>query len=241
MLLKHLLLKEGHHQYYFASTDSFFLPLRIALSASQNKKLKIRMYKIPSTPHRNEETLKRSRFIATIAHASSEEDAKAFISSIKNEFPDATHNCWAYVAGPPGDTARVGMSDDGEPHGTAGKPMLTVLLHSEIGEIVAVVTRYFGGTKLGKGGLVRAYSGSVKNALAGLSVKEKKDVISLAVGFDYSKITAVKQVIKSFDCEIIEEHYETDVTFKIELPIANEEGFMRAMTNLTGGKMAITR
>ena len=116
------------------------------------------MYKIPATLHRTEEKIKRSRFIATVAHASTEKDVKTFISMIKKEFPDATHNCWAYVAGPPGDTARVGMSDDGEPHGTAGKPILTVLLHSEIGEIVAVVTRYFGGTKLGKGGLVRAYS-----------------------------------------------------------------------------------
>ncbi|MGD9326788.1 MAG: YigZ family protein, partial [Desulfobacterales bacterium] len=106
------------------------------------------MYKIPAKLYRTEETIKRSRFIATVARAFTEEDAKAFISIIKNEFPDATHNCWAYVAGPPGDTARIGMSDDGEPHGTAGKPILTALLHSEIGEIVAVVTRYFGGTKL---------------------------------------------------------------------------------------------
>ncbi len=149
--------------------------------------------------------IKRSRFIATVAHASTEEDAKTFVSTIKKEFPDATHNCWAYVAGPPGDSARVGMSDDGEPHGTAGKPILTVLLHSEIGEVVAVVTRYFGGTKLETGGLVRAYSGSVKNALAGLSTEEKRDVITLTVILDYSKITVVKQMIESFDSKIIEE------------------------------------
>ena len=88
------------------------------------------MYKIPAKLYRTEETIKRSRFIATVAHAFTEEDAKVFISIIKNEFPDATHNCWAFVAGPPGDTARIGLSDDGEPHGTAGKPILTVLLHS---------------------------------------------------------------------------------------------------------------
>ncbi len=197
------------------------------------------MYKIPETMYRTEETIKRSRFIATVAHASTEEDAKTFISMIKNEFPDAAHHCWAYVAGPPGDTARVGMSDDGEPRGTAGKPILSALLHSEIGEIAAVVTRYFGGTKLGTGGLVRAYSGSVKNALAGLSVKEKTEVISLTVILDYSRITVVKQTIESFNSEIIEAKYEANVSFKIELPKNNEDGFIRAITDLTGGEIQI--
>jgi len=199
------------------------------------------MYKIPAKLYRTEETIKRSRFIATVAHAFTEEDAKAFISIIKNEFPDATHNCWAYVAGPPGDTARIGMSDDGEPHGTAGKPILTVLLHSEIGEIVAVVTRYFGGTKLGTGGLVRAYSGSVKNALAGLSIKEKRDVITLTAILDYSKIIAVRQMIESFNSEIIEAKYEADVSFKIELPKNNKDSFIHAITDLTGGEILITK
>ena len=199
------------------------------------------MYKIPAKLYRTEETIKRSRFIATVAHAFTEEDAKAFISIIKNEFPDATHNCWAYVAGPPGDTARIGMSDDGEPHGTAGKPILTVLLHSEIGEIVAVVTRYFGGTKLGTGGLVRAYSGSVKNALAGLSIKEKRDVITLTAILDYSKIIAVRQMIESFNSEIIEAKYEADVSFKIELPKNDKDSFIHAITDLTGGEILITK
>ena len=199
------------------------------------------MYKIPAKLYRIEETIKRSRFIATVAHAFTEEDAKAFISNIKNEFSDATHNCWAYVAGPPGDTARIGMSDDGEPHGTAGKPILTVLLHSEIGEIVAVVTRYFGGTKLGTGGLVRAYSGSVKNALAGLSIKEKREVITVTAIFDYSKIIAVRQMIESFNSEIIEAKYEADVSFKIELPKNDKDSFIHAIRDLTGGEVLITK
>ena len=198
------------------------------------------MYKIPATRYRTEETIRRSRFIATVAHASTEEDAKTFVSIIKSEFPDATHNCWAYVAGPPGDTARVGMSDDGEIHGTAGKPILSVLLHSDIGEIVAVVTRYFGGIKLGTGGLVRAYSSSVKNALAGLSVKEKRDVISLTVIFAYSRITVVRKMIESFDSEITEENYGADVSFTIELPKNNKDSFIHAITDLTRGEILIT-
>jgi len=198
------------------------------------------MYRIPAARYRTEETIKRSRFIASVAHAPTEEDAKAFVAEIKSEFPDATHNCWAYVAGPPGDTARVGMSDDGEPHGTAGRPMLSVLLHSDIGEIVAVVTRYYGGTKLGTGGLVRAYSGSLKNAIDGLSVEEKRDLISLTVTFDYSRITAVKKTIESFDSEITDESYGADVSFKIELPKDNKEGLVRALTDLTRGEIRIS-
>jgi len=197
------------------------------------------MYKIPAKQNRTEETIKRSRFIASVAHAATEKEAKTFIYNIKNEFPDAAHHCWAYAAGPPGDTARVGMSDDGEPHGTAGRPMLTVILHSEIGEIVAVVTRYFGGTKLGKGGLVRAYSGSVKNALAGLTVKDKRDVLCLTVRLDYSNIAVAKQVIGSFHSEIIEKNYGADVSFKIELAKDEESRFIQAITDVTGGDVAI--
>jgi uncharacterized YigZ family protein len=199
------------------------------------------MYHIPAKQYRIEETIKRSKFIATLDHAATEADAKAFINGIRTEFPDATHNCWAYVAGPPGDSSRVGMSDDGEPHGTAGKPMLSVLLHADIGEIVAVVTRYFGGTKLGTGGLVRAYSDAVKNALTQLDVKEKREVIALITIFDYPKVTRIKQMMASFNAQIIAEKYEADVSIKLEIPKNTEESFIRTITNLTGGEILVKR
>ena len=103
----------------------------------------------PGQIHRAEETIHRSRFIVTIARVTSPEEAKAFIEEVRTEHAQATHNCWAFVAGSPGSTAHVGASDDGEPKGTAGRPMLTVLLHCGVGEIAAVVTRYFGGILLG--------------------------------------------------------------------------------------------
>ncbi len=199
------------------------------------------MYIIPAKPYRTEETIKRSRFVVTLARAATETDAKEFIASIKNEFSDANHNCWAYVAGPPGDSSQVGMSDDGEPRGTAGKPMLTVLLHSDIGEIVAVVSRYFGGTKLGTGGLVRAYSGCVKSALTHMTVQVKRDVITLLAIFDYPKVTRIKQMLDSFNARIIEEKYEADVAFKLEISKNVEARFIRAITNLTGGDIRLTR
>jgi len=106
-------------------------------------------YHIPAGAVRVEEEIKRSRFITSLAPAPTVEAARALIAAVSAEFADANHNCWAYVVGPPGSTGQIGMSDDGEPHGTAGRPMLNVLLHSGIGDIVAVVTRYFGGTLLG--------------------------------------------------------------------------------------------
>src|SRR5829696_5035390 len=122
-------------------------------------------YDIPVAHHRVEQSIDRSRFICTIAPADAVDAAQEFVRAMNAEFADATHNCWAYVIGAPGSTDRIGMSDDGEPHGTAGRPMLTVLLHSGVGDVAAVVTRWFGGVKLGTGGLVRAYGGALQQAL----------------------------------------------------------------------------
>ncbi len=99
-------------------------------------------YPIPAGVHRAQETIQRSRFITTLSHAPGAVVAHEFVKQIRDEFPDATHNCWAFAAGPPGSTSHVGLSDDGEPHNTAGKPMLNTLLHSGVGEIAAVCTRY---------------------------------------------------------------------------------------------------
>ena len=151
-------------------------------------------YPIPARTHRVEQEIQRSRFITTVAHAPTIEAARAFIDSIREEFPDATHNCWAFAAGPPGDTAAIGMSDDGEPHGTAGRPMLTALLHGGVGEIAAVVTRYFGGTKLGTGGLVRAYTSSVQQALESLPTRERVDRTTLEVEIDYAHVDALRRI-----------------------------------------------
>ncbi len=118
-------------------------------------------YAIPAARHDVEQVIDRSRFLCTVAPTSTVEDAQAFVRDIAHEYPDATHHCWAYVIGAPGSSDRIGLSDDGEPHGTAGRPMLTVLQHCGMGDIAAVVSRYYGGVKLGTGGLVKAYGGAV--------------------------------------------------------------------------------
>jgi uncharacterized YigZ family protein len=198
-------------------------------------------YKIPADTHRTEETILRSRFIATVGHAASVEDARAFIAVVSGEFGDASHNCWAYVVGPPGDTSRVGMSDAGEPHGTAGRPMLDVLLGSGVGDVVAVVTRYFGGTKLGKGGLVRAYGGCVMAALDGLPLRELVATTSLRVTLAYSDLSSLKRAMPQFEAEIESEEYGTDVSLVLALPEEHEGSFREALAGITNGKATVER
>lgn len=196
-------------------------------------------YTIPQGQHRTEEERKRSRFITTIGYTPSVEDAREFIRKMREEFADANHNCWAYVVGPPGSTAQVGMSDDGEPHGTAGRPMLTVLLHSGIGDICAVVTRYFGGTLLGKGGLVKAYSGGVQYALESLPTVEKIPMTTMLVMVDYSTVTPLQNLLPDFEASIIREDFAVDVTFTIQMPEEQSSSFRDVVTNLTNGNAII--
>ncbi len=196
-------------------------------------------YRIPAGRHRVEDLVRRSRFITTVDHAPTVEAARAFIEAIRAEFPDATHHCWAYVVGPPGSTAQVGMSDGGEPHGTAGRPMLHVLLHSGVGDIVAVVTRYFGGVKLGRGGLTRAYSGGVQHALAGLPVVEKVEQIPLEVTVDYAYVTPLQRLWPEHQVQLLEEHYGAEVRYRVQVPVDRLDALTRAITELTHGRAHI--
>lgn len=196
-------------------------------------------YPIPAGVHRVEETRERSRFVTTIGKTASVEDARAFITEVALEFRDATHNCWAYVVGPPGDTSRVGMSDDGEPHGTAGRPMLNVLVGSGIGDIAAVVTRYYGGTKLGKGGLVRAYAGGVKLALEGLRLAEFVPTVELRTVLPYSAVTQFKNMLPAFEVEVLDETYATDASFHVRLPREQAEAFAEALSGITNGGASV--
>jgi uncharacterized YigZ family protein len=214
----------------------------LALATKENMPLATpTRYQIPADTHRTEETILRSRFIATVRHAASVEEARAFVAAVSDEFGDASHNCWAYVVGPPGDTSRVGMSDAGEPHGTAGRPMLNVLLGSGVGDIVAVVTRYFGGTKLGKGGLVRAYGGCVKSALEGLPLRELVETASLRVTLAYSDVSTLKHALPQFEAAVESEEYGTDVTLALVLPEEHEESFREALAGMTNGKAVVER
>jgi uncharacterized YigZ family protein len=192
-------------------------------------------YPVPAGEIRVEEEVKRSRFITTIGPAPTLEAARAFVAVVSAQFVDASHNCWAYVVGAPGSTSQVGMSDDGEPHGTAGRPMLNVLLHCGVGDIAAVVTRYFGGTLLGTGGLVKAYSGGVQLALQQLPVLEKVAYAELLVVVDYSAVTPMQRLLPQFEAEILRQEFAADATFYVKLPAEYAETFTTHLVELTNG------
>jgi uncharacterized YigZ family protein len=197
-------------------------------------------YPVPAGRHRVETEITHSRFITTVARVDSIDAATAFVDDLRREFADATHNCWAYVVGPPGDTGRVGMSDDGEPHGTAGRPMLTMLLHSGVGDVAAVVTRYYGGTKLGTGGLVRAYSSGVQKALATMPRGEHVEWTTIQIVVSYAAVSAMQQIFPTFEVEVIAEAYEADVRYEVRLPGASVEGLRAAVLDATRGQARIT-
>ena len=193
-------------------------------------------YPVPAERHRVEESIERSRFICTVQRTITPEDAQAFIREMNAEYPDATHNCWAYVAGPPGSSDRIGMSDDGEPHGTAGRPMLTVLVHSGVGEISAVVTRYYGGTKLGTGGLVKAYGGAVQLALATLRRAERVDYVNVQVTVGYPNIAAMQHLLPGVEADVLSEEYGVDVHYTLRLPRQNVVALRSAVADATHGE-----
>jgi uncharacterized YigZ family protein len=193
-------------------------------------------YPIPAARVRTEIVVDRSRFLCTLAHAATPEAAHAFVREVQGEFAGATHNCWAFVAGPPGSSARIGMSDDGEPHGTAGRPMLTVLTHSGVGEVAAVVTRWFGGTKLGTGGLARAYSAAVHAALEQLPRRERVETVTLTVVVDYTHFAAVRHALPAVEAELLGEDFGAEVTLALRVPVSRLAELRLAIGNAAGGR-----
>lgn len=198
-------------------------------------------YPVPQGRHRVEEVIQRSRFITTVERAQSPEEAHAFVNAMRLEFPDATHNCWAFVAGPPGSSASVGMSDDGEPHGSAGRPMLLTLSHGEVGEIVAVCTRYYGGTKLGTGGLARAYSGGVALALEALPTVLKVDKAEVVITVPYPSVDAVERLLERERVEIIDRIYGDEIRYVCSLAVKEFAQMERAVQELTRGEAKLHR
>lgn len=188
-----------------------------------------------------EETIQRSRFVTTVAHAPDADAAHAFVDTIRSEFPDATHHCWAFVAGPPGSTMHIGMSDDGEPHGTAGRPMLNALLHGGVGEIVAVATRYYGGTKLGTGGLSRAYSGGVVLALESLSTEERVERIVLDVTVGYPELDAVRRAIEDADVLVEAEEFGAEVRMRCAVAADAIDRFRVAVADASRGSARVSK
>lgn len=197
-------------------------------------------YPVPASEAEVELRFKNSRFIGTAAPASDVDEAKAYINSIRTRFPDASHHCYAFAAGF-GATVVHGMSDDGEPSGTAGRPMLAVVKGAGLGDVAVVVTRYFGGTKLGTGGLVKAYTETVQAVLAAIERVEKIETIGVLVELAYEAYEVCKRHIEALGAQIETEDFGAHVELILRL---DEERFAELRTTLqdaTSGRALVER
>lgn len=197
-------------------------------------------YLIPARTVTVEQEISKSRFIATAGRAPDREAALSFIESVRRAHPAAHHNCYAYIAGNPSSTTDIGFSDDGEVGGTAGRPILSVLRHRGIGEIAAVVTRYFGGVRLGAGGLVRAYTSSATLALDTLPLKKLVAVRQAHITVPYQYENAVRLALEKFSIPVSDAVYTEEVTISAHIPEDSEEEIRGEIMNLTRGGAVIT-
>ena len=187
------------------------------------------------TEIRREQTVVNSRFIATLAPAFSIDEARAFIKRIRAEFADATHSIPAYIIGG-GNTVTEYFSDDGEPSGTAGKPALTVLRGSGLGDAVLVITRYFGGTLLGTGGLVKAYTESAQMVVHAVERGERVPVHVAMAAIPYNLLERVRLLVAKNRGKVVGEEYAGDVTITLQFPVEAFEAFQSALRDVSAGK-----
>ncbi|NVK73921.1 YigZ family protein [Marinomonas sp. CT5] len=172
-------------------------------------------YLSPTHTQRFDLEIKNSQFITTVARTNGRDAAKTFIEEIRQRYPDANHHCWAFIAGMPNNAHLWDQSDDGEPKGTAGKPMLNVLQHSDFGETTVVVTRYFGGVKLGAGGLVRAYSQAVQEALSQTEYENIYPRRPVQLKIAYPLLGKVEYWLEQSDIEITNKTYSDSIVIDL--------------------------
>ena len=194
-------------------------------------------YKILYKEGEAEISEKKSRFIAHIAPAQTEEEAQAFIEKIKKQYWDARHNCWAYSIGEKQPALRC--SDDGEPSGTAGKPMLEVLTGQELHNVVAVVTRYFGGVLLGTGGLIRAYQAAAKEGIKNSDVAQVCDGITAVITTDYNAYGKLQYICNDNNVDIIDTDFGANVTIKLAAEMSVCDTFEKKLMDTFAGNVAL--
>jgi uncharacterized YigZ family protein len=193
-------------------------------------------YPVPREEARNELVVSNSRFIATLAPVFSVEQAREFIGRVRSEFADATHNVPAYIIGG-GDTVLEHCSDDGEPSGTAGRPALSVLKGSGLGDAAVVVTRYFGGTKLGTGGLVRAYSEAVRMVVEAVPRAERLPTVTVMLELPYRWAERLRRIATAYQGRILDEQFAADVTVSLRLPEERYPAFEAELQEASNGTL----
>jgi len=193
-------------------------------------------YKIPKQTTRTEYPVSNSRFITTVTNADTVEKARQFIHQIRAEMSDASHHVYAYKIGY-GSSVIEGMSDDGEPTGTSGPPTLAVLRGAAIGDIVLVTTRYFGGTKLGTGGLVYAYTNAAKEAISVLPLEEKVERKFVGVTIPYTLYERLKQLTQTYEGIVEDDEFDAEITRYLYLPQEHIQPFTNDLRELSAGQV----
>lgn len=198
-------------------------------------------YFIPKQAVIFEEEIKKSRFITYLKHTNGIDEAKAFWAEIKAQHPQARHHCWAAVAGSPQDGQQYGFSDDGEPAGTAGKPMLNSLIGSGLGEVSVVVVRYYGGILLGTGGLVKAYGNGVQQALAQVEKLRKVLRKTYRLQCEYEQFNTLQHLMSSWDIEIVEQQFGEKITLLLAINPAEKCQIEQTLTERFAGKLVLEK
>lgn len=193
-------------------------------------------YLVPLHEIRREQTVVNSRFIATLAPAFSIDEARAFMKRIREEFSDASHNVPVYIIGG-GNTVTEYFSDDGEPSGTSGKPALTVLRGSGLGDVVLVVTRYFGGTLLGTGGLVKAYTEAAQSVVNAVGRGMRVPVHAAMAAIPYNLLERVRLLASKNHGRVLGEDYAGDITITLQFPVDDFDAFQNDLRELSAGKI----
>lgn len=184
---------------------------------------------------------KRSRFITYLQPVSSRAQALKFLESLRELYPDARHHCWVYLVGDPVCATELAFSDDGEPSGTAAKPMLNVLQHRNIGDCMAVVVRYFGGVKLGAGGLVRAYSTSISQVVDAADLKEYVPLCELCVVCDFDQESQLRRWLEPLGGQIVSVEYSSSVAVSVNLPQIQRAALVERVALQGGGRMKVVK
>jgi uncharacterized YigZ family protein len=196
-------------------------------------------YTILSAPVESTTEEKNSDFLTFLHPVTSREEAIVHVDEYRKKYPDANHVCWAYVIGNTRQPQTQAFSDDGEPSGTAGKPILHVLTERDVGNSLAVVVRYFGGVKLGAGGLVRAYSAAVSTAVGHAQLLQVSPSVNLQVVVGFARETKIRHLVNQYQGKIVDVVYTSKVTIEISLPAAQAEHFTQQVTNETSGDVVI--
>ncbi|MBS3803622.1 MAG: YigZ family protein [Oleiphilaceae bacterium] len=175
-------------------------------------------YPVPAGCLTRETEVKKSRFIARIAPVADRADVRRLLAEARTEYPDARHICWAYQIGRPGAALEAAMNDDGEPSGTAGKPILGVIQHKDMGDVLVIVIRYFGGVKLGAGGLVRAYAGAAESVLSAVDRVTRPVLIGASLSLSFAQEQPLRHWAAQHDALVESVGYDTGATVQLQVP-----------------------